>query len=51
MGAAFARGLEDSTPFQLEQLVLEEGEEREAVWTPNFSIAHLIEFTRLETLR
>ncbi len=37
--------------LSLEHLVLEEGEERESVWTPNFSIAHLIEFTRLETLR
>ena len=37
--------------FELEQLVLESGGEREAVWSPNFSIAHLIEFTKLQTLR
>ena len=47
LGASLA----SSSPLKLEQMVLEEGKERDAVWTPNFSIAHLIEFTRLETLK
>ncbi len=48
---ATSGGGEGNSNLQLEQLVLEQGGEREAVWSPNFSIAHLIEFTKLETLR